>query len=57
MKKLLKYSSKPTFVSGTIFNGNLVALHKIKESITLKTPVFVRVIFWLSELGWGTLCT
>lgn len=35
-KKLLKLSYKPNYVSSKIFNENLVALHKIKETITLK---------------------
>ena len=30
--KLLKLASKPTYVSSKIFNENLVAVHKIKET-------------------------
>ena len=37
-KKLLKLTSKPTYVSCKIFNENLVAVHKIKETITLNRP-------------------
>ena len=33
-KKLLKLTSKPTYVSSKIFNENLVAVHKIKEMLT-----------------------
>ena len=40
-KKLLKMASKPTFVSSKIFNENLVAVHKIKETITLNRPAYV----------------
>ena len=40
-KKLLKHSSKPSFVSSKIFNENLVAVQKIKESLTLNCPAFV----------------
>ena len=40
-KKLLKHSSKPSFVSSKIFNENLVAVHKIKQSLTLNRPAFV----------------
>lgn len=40
-KKLLKYSSKPIFVSSKFFSSNLLAIHKIKEGITLKTPANV----------------
>ena len=34
-KKLLKIAAKPTYVSNKIFNENLVAVHKIKETLTL----------------------
>ena len=40
-KKLLKMSSKPTFVCSKIFNENLVAVHKIKEVLTLNRPAYV----------------
>ena len=40
-KKLLKYTSKPTYVSSKIFNDNLVAVHKIKETLTLNRPAYV----------------
>ena len=40
-KKLLKYSSKPTYVSSKIFNENLVAVTKIKETLTLNRPAYV----------------
>ncbi len=40
-KKLLKLASKPTYVSSKIFNGNLVAVHKIKETLTLNRPAYV----------------
>ena len=40
-KKLIKLVSKPTFVSSKIFNKNLVAVHKIKETITLNRPAYV----------------
>ena len=32
-EKLLKYVSKPTYVSSKIFNENQVAVHKIKETL------------------------
>ena len=37
-KQLSKLSSKPTYVSSKSFNENLVAVHKIKESLLLNTP-------------------
>lgn len=39
--KLLKLSSKPTYVSSNIFSENLVAVHKIKEALTLNRPAYV----------------
>ena len=40
-KKLTKLASKPTYVSSKIINENLVAVHKIKESLTLNKPAYV----------------
>ena len=40
-KKLLKLASKPTYVSSKIFNENLVAVHKIKETLTLNRPAYI----------------
>ena len=40
-KKLLKMVSKPTYVNSKIFNENLVAVHKIKETLTLNRPAYV----------------
>ena len=40
-KKLLKMTSKPTYVSSKIFNKNLVAVHKIKETLTLNRPAYL----------------
>ena len=40
-KKLLKMASKPTYVRSKIFNENLVAVHKIKETLTLNRPAYV----------------
>ena len=34
-------ASKPTYVSSKIFNENLVAVHKIKETLTLNRPAYV----------------
>ena len=39
--KLLKLASKPTFVSSKIFNDDLVAVHKIKETLILNRPAYV----------------
>ena len=40
-KKLDKLTSKPTFVSSKIFNKNLMALHKVKETLTLNRLAYV----------------
>ena len=39
--KLIKLTNKPTYVSSKIFNENLVAVHKIKETLTLNRPAYV----------------
>ena len=39
--KILKMAAKPTYVSSKIFNENLVAVHKIKETLTLNRPAYV----------------
>ena len=40
-KKLDKLTSRPTYVSSKIFNENLMAVHKVKETLTLKRPAYV----------------
>ena len=40
-EKQVKLASKPTYGRRKIFYDNLVAGHKIKETITLKTPAYV----------------
>ena len=40
-KKLDKLISKPTFVSSKIFNENLMAVHKVKETLTINRPAYV----------------
>ena len=40
-KQLSKLTSKPTYVCSKIFNENLVAVHKIKEALTLNRPAYV----------------
>ena len=40
-KKLDKLTSKPTYVNSKIFNKNLMAVHKIKEILTLNRPAYV----------------
>ena len=34
-------TAKPTYVSSKIFNGNLVAVHKVKESLFLNRPAYI----------------
>ena len=40
-KKLDKLTSKPTYVSPKISNENLMAVYKIKETLTLNRPAYV----------------
>ena len=40
-KKLDKLTSKPTYVCSKIFNENLMAVHKVKESLTLNRPAYL----------------
>ena len=40
-KKMSKLASRPTFVHSKIFNENLVAVHKIKECLTLDRPAYI----------------
>ena len=44
-KKLIKITSKPTFVTSNIFNEKLVAVHKIKETLTLNRPAYVGYVY------------
>ena len=41
VNQFIKLTSKPTFVSSKIFNKNLVAAHKIKETLKLNRPAYV----------------
>ena len=40
-KKLMKLTSKPTLVTSKIFKEKLVAVYKIKETLTLNRPSYV----------------
>ena len=40
-EKLLKWVSRPSFVSFKTFNEDLVAVHKIKPTLTLNRPAYV----------------
>ena len=40
-KKLDKLASKPTYVNSKIFNENLMAVHKVKETLTLNRSAYV----------------
>ena len=41
VNKLLKMTSRPTYISSKIVNNDLVAIHKIKETLTLNRPAYV----------------
>ena len=40
-KKLDKLTSKPTYVNSKIFNENLMAVHKVKETLFLNRAAYV----------------
>ena len=40
-EQFLKWAAKPTFQRSVIFNENLTAIHKIKESLKLNKPSYV----------------
>ena len=40
-EKLLKWASRPSFISCKIFNEDLVAVHKTKPTLTLNRPAYV----------------
>ena len=42
-KKLDKLISKPTYISSKIINENLMAVHKVKEMLTLNRPAYVGI--------------
>ena len=44
-----KLTSKPTYVSSKIFNENLMAVHKIKEVLTLNRPAYVGICIFDSS--------
>ena len=49
--RLVKYVSKPSFVSQKVFSKNFVAIHEIKAVLTLDKPIYVRFsILDLSKL-------
>ena len=40
-EQLSKWASRPSFISSKIFNEDLVAVHKIKPTLTLNRPAYV----------------
>ena len=40
-KKMIKISSKPTFVSSKIFDENLVAVRRVKGRLLMNKPIYV----------------
>jgi len=44
-KQLIKHSSQLTYINSKIFNQNLVAIHKIKASLTPDRPAYVGIAF------------
>ena len=57
--QLAKWTSKPTYVSSKIFNGNLVAVHKLKEKLTLNRPACIGMCILdllMSSMAWVKSC-
>ena len=50
-KKLDKLTSKPTDVSSKIFKEDLMAVHKIKETLTLNRPAYVGIRMCILDLS------
>ena len=48
-EELLKYTSKPTYITHNIFNKNFAAIHEIKPVLILNKPIYVR--FTILELS------
>ena len=44
-KKLDKLTAKPTYMSSKIFNENLMAVHQVKEMLTLNRPAYWVCVF------------
>ena len=43
-KKLDKLTTRPTYISSKIFNENLMAVHKVKETLTLNRLAYVGIL-------------
>ena len=50
-KSLLKLTNKPSHISSKIFNENLVAVHKIKEALTLNRLAYAYVGMCILDLS------
>ena len=50
-KKLDKLTSTPTDVSSKIFKEDLMAVHKIKETLTLNRPAYVGIRMCILDLS------
>ena len=50
--KYLKLTSKPSYVAQIIFHNDLLAIHKIKTTLTYNNPAYVRMcILELSKIS------
>ena len=51
-KDILKYASRPTYISHEKFGKNLVVIHEEKELLTLNKPIYVgNIVLELSKLA------
>ena len=46
-EQFTKWAAKPSFQRSSIFNDNLAAIHKIKESLKLNKPFTSGCVYWI----------
>ena len=44
---VLKYSSKPAYITHKIFGKDYGAIHEIKLVLILNKPIYVGLLFWI----------
>ena len=44
---VLKYTSKPKYITHKIFGKDYAAIHEIKLVLILNKPIYVGLLFWI----------
>ena len=44
---ILKYTSKPTYITHKTFGKDYAAIHEIKPVLILNKPIYVGLLFWI----------